>query len=166
MNIDVSEVLKRKVTRKNISLVVSGSEVFSANEEIKVNNPISVEGVISLVGDILHFDVDVKCDLILQCSRCVESFTHTVDIKVHEEFTNNEGNEDDNIIFIDSDSIDITTIIENNILLALPIKRLCNESCKGLCQGCGTNLNISACNCDNKDVDPRLAHLKDFFTTR
>jgi uncharacterized protein len=166
MNIDVSEVLKRKVTRKNISLVVNGSEVFSTNEEIKVSNPISVEGVISLVGSILHFDANIKCDLILQCSRCVESFPHTVDIEVHEEFSNNKEDEDDNIIFIDSDSIDITTVIENNILMALPIKLLCNESCKGLCQNCGANLNISTCNCDNIDIDPRLAHLKDFFTTR
>ena len=55
--------------------------------------------------------------------------------------------------------------MENNILLTLPIKRLCKEDCKGLCQQCGNNLNLSTCQCDNDDIDPRLAKLKDLFST-
>lgn len=166
MNIDVSELLRKKNTRKDISLVVNGDELFSSTEDIKISNPISLEGVLFLVGDILHLDAQIKGNLTLQCSRCTEGFEYAVDIEAHEEFSHNYGDEDDNIIFIEGDNIDITEIIESNILLALPIKRTCSESCKGLCQGCGTNLNINTCNCGNLDVDPRLAQLKDFFTTR
>ena len=45
-------------------------------------------------------------------------------------------------MFIDSDTLDITEIIENSIISTLPIKRLCKEDCKGLCSKCGANLNI------------------------
>ena len=37
-------------------------------------------------------------------------------------------------------------------------KTLCSEDCKGLCPGCGVNLNHEACRC-KKQVDPRLAAL-------
>ena len=45
---------------------------------------------------------------------------------------------------------------------------LCKEDCKGLCQGCGANLNIEACSCnesanDEEIIDPRFAKLKDIF---
>ena len=45
-------------------------------------------------------------------------------------------------------------------LLALPMKPLCSEGCKGLCTICGTNLNRGACDCKREWEDPRLAALK------
>jgi uncharacterized protein len=44
--------------------------------------------------------------------------------------------------------------------LALPMKALCSEACKGLCPTCGTNLNTGTCDCNIKWEDPRLAALK------
>lgn len=164
MNINISEVLAKKTTFKNFSLILTEEDLFSTDNEIKLNKPFKLEARVTLVGDILHLDGDLKGQLLLPCSRCIEDFTYEVNMEIHEEFTNNTDNKDDNIIFIESDSIDITEIIENNILLAMPIKRLCSENCKGLCQKCGANLNISTCNCDNEQVDPRLSALKNFFS--
>lgn len=65
-------------------------------------------------------------------------------------------------MLLEDEVIDVTEVIENNIIIELPIKRLCKENCKGLCQQCGVNLNFSKCKCE-KDIDPRLAKLKDFF---
>ena len=44
-------------------------------------------------------------------------------------------------------------------VLNMDSKMLCSEDCKGLCCGCGTNLNFEDCSCE-KEVDPRLAALK------
>lgn len=164
MKIDVSELFRKKVAQKNIDLILSCEDLVNLSEAFKVSAPVKIDGTISLAGDILHFDGHIKCDVTLRCSRCTEEFTYAIDIEANEEFSRDDENEDDNIIFIEGDKIDITDIIERNILLTLPIKPLCSESCKGLCQSCGTNLNINTCNCDNIDVDPRLAQLKDFFT--
>jgi uncharacterized protein len=164
MNINVSEVLAKKTTFKNFSLVLKEGDLFSADSEVSLNKPFELEARVTLVGDILHLDGEIEGELLLLCSRCTEEFTYKVNMEIHEEFTNNIDNKDDNIIFIESDSIDITEIIENNIFLAMPIKKLCSENCKGLCQKCGANLNINTCNCDNEQIDPRLSALKNFFS--
>lgn len=44
--------------------------------------------------------------------------------------------------------------------LALPVKPLCRENCKGLCPTCGTNRNSGGCSCENERIDPRMAALR------
>lgn len=44
--------------------------------------------------------------------------------------------------------------------LALPVKPLCAETCKGLCPVCGKNRNTEPCACEQSDGDPRLAALR------
>jgi uncharacterized protein len=48
-------------------------------------------------------------------------------------------------------------------MLSLPIKRLCDEQCKGLCQVCGADLNEGECGCVVEEIDPRLATLRDLL---
>lgn len=62
-------------------------------------------------------------------------------------------------ILYDGDLVDLAPTIQEEVLAALPFRALCREDCKGLCPGCGANLNEAACGCA-KTVDPRLAALK------
>ena len=48
----------------------------------------------------------------------------------------------------------------DNISIENDQKFLCSESCKGLCVVCGTNLNVSECDCDTEEIDPRLEMFK------
>jgi len=52
-------------------------------------------------------------------------------------------------------------VLREQVLLALPLKAICREDCKGLCAHCGKNLNQEACNCAEPVEDPRWAALKD-----
>lgn len=165
MTIDVSDLLKRKIAKKEIHLVINESELFVSNNEIQCKKPVELDGILSFTGNILNLDCAVNAELTLQCSRCVEKFSYPLDFEIHEKFSNDPGDEDEDIIFLDSDNIEITEVIENNIIVALPVKVLCSEDCRGLCQHCGINLNVDKCNCDDKDIDPRLAKLKDLFST-
>jgi uncharacterized protein len=45
------------------------------------------------------------------------------------------------------------------IELALPMRIVCAESCKGLCPRCGANLNRGECGCKPEAVDDRLQAL-------
>lgn len=56
--------------------------------------------------------------------------------------------------------IDLDPIVREQLLLALPGYPLCQESCKGLCPACGTNLNDRECGCDRHVPDPRWAALR------
>ena len=68
----------------------------------------------------------------------------------------------------DGQELDLVDIIEQTLDFKIPASVLCKEDCKGLCQGCGANLNIEACSCnesanDEEIIDPRFAKLKDLF---
>jgi uncharacterized protein len=56
--------------------------------------------------------------------------------------------------------LDLLAPVEEEIMLEMPSRTLCKDDCLGLCQKCGKNLNEGDCNCDKKEVDPRLAILK------
>jgi len=64
--------------------------------------------------------------------------------------------------YYEEDVIDLDTVIFEQILLQIPIKPLCAESCRGLCPQCGINLNMTSCNCRSEVFDERLAVLKQF----
>ena len=45
------------------------------------------------------------------------------------------------------ESVDLTEDIRESMILAFPSYPVCQESCKGLCPQCGTNLNVGTCDC-------------------
>ncbi|HVE86132.1 MAG TPA: DUF177 domain-containing protein [Myxococcales bacterium] len=62
--------------------------------------------------------------------------------------------------YFDGRTIDLDPIVQEQVLLALPVSVLCKDECKGLCPVCGQDLNEAECGCERKVVDPRLAVLK------
>jgi len=112
----------------------------------------------------------VNGELELMCGRCLEPFSMPVagsfDLRYVPRTENagegeREVGEDDlATAFYDDDRIDLSELIAEQFHLALPMKPLCAEVCKGLCPQCGTNLNTGTCSCDSKWEDPRLAALK------
>ena len=68
--------------------------------------------------------------------------------------------EDVGVSFYRDDVIDLGDVIREQFYLALPMKPLCREDCKGLCPVCGVNRNREACSCDTTWVDPRMEPLR------
>lgn len=112
----------------------------------------------------------VQTTLRLECGRCLEPFTVPVDSAfdlrylpqpaggTHEE---HEIREDDLTTSYYSDqTLDLGELMREQFELALPMKPLCAEDCKGLCPECGTNLNKATCGCAPRWEDARLAALK------
>jgi uncharacterized protein len=112
----------------------------------------------------------------LTCSRCAEPFRVPVEAAFdlrylpHRENTGEgerEVEEDDlTTAYYREDTIDLGELVREQLYLALPMKPLCEEACKGLCPQCGTNLNRGACDCRQDWHDPRLEALKAFTTNR
>jgi uncharacterized protein len=65
--------------------------------------------------------------------------------------------EDLGLSYYSSDEIELTSLILEQVLLALPTRALCDENCRGLCGTCGANLNQEACSCSAVPNDPRMA---------
>jgi uncharacterized protein len=54
--------------------------------------------------------------------------------------------------------VDVGEILREELLLAVPAKTLCDEDCKGICSGCGAELNSEECSCE-PEIDDRWAAL-------
>lgn len=58
------------------------------------------------------------------------------------------------------EEIDLSALIQEQVVLGIPSKLLCDEACRGLCLDCGINLNNDSCTCNKRFEDPRLAPLR------
>lgn len=111
----------------------------------------------------------------LECTRCLGEYRQEMDIRVDEFYrrpglgaATPEGKplpwevevpEEDEYL-IDEGMIDLNVLVNDAVLLSLPIKRLCRTECRGICPYCGTDLNVSTCDCRVDRVDPRLEVLR------
>ena len=115
---------------------------------------------------------DLRTELELACSRCLEPFRMRVDasfdvryLPASEMSTEEERelqDEDVETSYYRDDAIDLGELLREQFYLALPMKPLCAEDCRGLCSECGTNLNTGTCECASAWKDPRLAPLEAF----
>ena len=127
---------------------------------------IDVHVQVTTVGDDLLVDLEVKSRGSFECDRCGEPFKKDIqgNIRVLLTFDKMKGGgaQDDEIRLLPhmANEIDITQDVVDALLLAVPAKNLCRDTCKGLCPQCGMNLNEQVCNCQAPDVDPRWEALK------
>jgi uncharacterized protein len=70
--------------------------------------------------------------------------------------------EDAHVGFYPGDGLFLADVVAEQVTLAVPMKTLCRPDCRGLCAGCGANLNRENCRCGPRALDPRLAPLAEF----
>lgn len=105
----------------------------------------------------------------LHCSRCLEPFRCPLTLELEEEYspTVDIANglplpppEESGAFTIDEHhTLDLTEAVRQYVLMAVPMKPLCREACRGLCLECGANLNLGECSCREKETDPRWTKL-------
>ena len=134
-------------------------------EEISFNSPVVFKGQAYRVNHEVFLKGTVKGVASLKCHRCLVPFDHTIVHHIYEKLTvgNHEQDEEDELFFLQDYMLNLSDIIENSLVLAFPMKVVCDENCKGLCLVCGTDLNESSCECEKSEIDPRLLKLKDLL---
>jgi uncharacterized protein len=112
----------------------------------------------------------IHTEALFQCDRCLKEFDKSLDAEYsmvyiyHENETGAFNPEEVSIISPDTVSIDLTEDVHQLIVLSVPLKLLCSDSCKGLCPRCGCDLNVQSCSCTIEEVtDPRWQGLKDLL---
>jgi uncharacterized protein len=108
----------------------------------------------------------------LTCSRCLDPVNVPLDVEVEEIFTPTidiltgrpiQSEEEDRALWIDERHIlDLSEVVRQNVLVALPMHVLCREGCLGLCPVCGQNWNQGSCSC-TPEPDPRWTALQDLL---
>ncbi|OGX08489.1 MAG: hypothetical protein A2Z88_04855 [Omnitrophica WOR_2 bacterium GWA2_47_8] len=108
------------------------------DDDLKCVTPVVVEGNVERIDprNVLA-GLHVKGTFSSICGRCLEPIAQTVDQDLTLSFEVDKKTE---FIELDED-------IRQELILALPPVTLCKEDCKGLCPGCGANLNTEKCKC-------------------
>jgi uncharacterized protein len=145
-------------------------EVAQAGDAYRIVSPVTLDFEIHKDKDRFRLVGTVLTELELSCSRCLEPFRMPVNASFDlrylpaSEMTHDEEREveedDLDTSYYREDQIDLNELLREQFYLALPMKPLCGDDCKGLCPTCGTNLNTGACDCAPQWEDPRLAVLK------
>ena len=148
-------------------------EAFAAGPDADFTVASPVKLAFEIFKDKRTFRLVGKTETTLEvpCSRCLEPMIVPVntsfDLRYQPHSTNTgegelEIEEDDlTTAFYQNDEIDLGQLMREQFYLALPMKPLCADGCKGLCAMCGTNLNRATCDCKRDWEDPRLAALRE-----
>lgn len=163
MKIDVSKIVKAEGASQAVSVEISFDRIEFNGQEFLFSSPMRVDGVIKNAGGNLYLDADVQAEFIVNCARCLKELTEEFSFEVNEVFTQGEIDGDSVFLPIVSNTVDLKSAVEENFCTSVPFVFLCSEDCKGLCHTCGKDLNEGECDCENEDIDPRLAGLKAFL---
>ena len=149
-------------------------EAFASGsgDDFRVASPVTLAFEIYKDKSTFRLVGTTRTTLEVPCSRCLEPMIVPVDapfdLRYQPHSTNvgtgadeQEIEEDDlTTAFYQHDEIDLEQLMREQFYLALPMKPLCSEGCKGLCPACGTNLNKGSCDCKREWEDPRLDALR------
>ena len=129
-------------------------------------SPMKVKGDITNTAGYMRMELSATLDYEAQCARCLSdvngSFAFSLEKTVAPRDVLSDLDEDqlDDYAILEDGFLDIDEQLMEQLEMEFPLRFLCKEDCRGLCQKCGKNLNDGDCGCNKKDIDPRLAPLQ------
>ncbi len=126
------------------------------------------------IGDIIEVEGVFETTARLACGRCLKHFetqlaseialTYTREsLENRQDLSRDEielSPEDAGLITFSGDRIDFREGVQEQVVMAIPVRPLCREHCKGLCPQCGANLNKEDCGCDQAPRNTQFSALK------
>lgn len=107
-------------------------------EELRFTAPLDVTARFARERDAVMVGVGIEGAQELICSRCLTPFDRPYHLECRLGYTVRGVT-----------TLDVTDDVRQEILLSYPVKLLCRQDCRGLCPGCGVNLNEEPCRCEN-----------------
>jgi uncharacterized protein len=128
----------------------------------------------SRIGDMIEVTGVINTFVRLPCGRCLKEYETPLKSRFEltyvrripgaredEEQEEVEISADEmGLIYFQGEEINLQDGIQEQVILAIPIKALCQENCKGLCASCGNDLNEGDCSCDRQPLNGKFAALK------
>jgi uncharacterized protein len=169
------EVENLTAAGKPFEHIYAAEEVDLEDDGARLIAEAAVRGSASRKGEEVRLRGEIRTEVELLCDRCLAPARMPLAVEFDTSFIPREveAAKDENVELAaedlilsayEGDAVDLDELVREQILLALPLRHLCKEDCKGLCQKCGTDLNAGHCSCEQGETDPRwsaLAGLKD-----
>jgi uncharacterized protein len=126
------------------------------------------------IGDMIEVKGEINTFVRLPCGRCLKEYetplTSRFDLTYVHRIPGAQEDEDQEeveisaaemgLIYFEGDEIRLQEGLQEQVIMAFPIKALCKENCKGLCSSCGNDLNQGDCGCDRQPPNGKFAALK------
>ena len=139
--------------------------------EFRQSSPLNVNAVAELVGAEIRVRGHLGTHLAASCDRCLAA----VDIPVEQDFDliyrpltsiareeEIEVSDDEaDVAFYSGEGVDLADVVQEQVILAVPMKIVCRAECLGLCPVCGANRNVEHCHCSTRRDDSPFASLKE-----
>ena len=148
-------------------------QIDFSSEHLEAATPLHATGVAELLA---HSDGELRIqgrytvEMKGECDRCLGEarFPLSAGFDLFYRPTKAVGGEDEieidegqaEIGFYSGDGLDLEDILLEQVLLALPMQRVCREDCRGICPVCGKNRNESLCDCRIEKVNDRWGALR------
>lgn len=168
MIVDLTEI---DAWPKDFDLTIENAFFDLDVEDFRLKSQVRARGKIEKHSGWFEVEGRIEAKAEIDCSRCLEPIDWpisidfsirllTTDTLVEVAEKGVDKSELDSSV-LDGHSVDLTAVVREQILLDLPEQVFCKEDCKGLCPKCGANRNLIDCNCEDNEIDPRWAALKD-----
>lgn len=136
--------------------------------EFRIETPVDVTVSYYRAGTEVFFEGRLSATLHAACARCAEEFSgptarefrFILSPRALADESSAADADSAGYVQYDGDEIDLSPLIREELLIALPSRALCREDCRGLCPRCGVNLNEERCGCRETADDPRLGVLR------
>jgi len=127
------------------------------------------------IGDIVEIEGNISTTVRMDCARCLQSFemplessfalTYSQEEPVPEQSDAYQEEleltaEDMGLIYYQGKEINLKNEIQEQVVLAFPLRTLCRQDCRGLCPKCGADLNTEKCDCDRSPPAGKFDALK------
>jgi uncharacterized protein len=171
MFLSVKEMERRKI---RFDETLQPGQIDFSGEEIEQSSPLKAAGVAELLA---HSDGELRIEgrytveMTARCDRCLGSARFPLNagfdlyyrpvsvIAKEEEVGIDEGEAE--IGFYEDGGLELEDILREQVLLSLPMQRVCSEGCKGICPVCGKNRNEAGCDCKVENRSDRWDALRD-----
>jgi uncharacterized protein len=159
MKLDLNEVVSH--LGKHIAYEIDEPPIVDPESGLKCVEPVRGRATFSNTGSHVVIRGSFATSIEVDCARCLGNYQVAIEAPIEESFLipghipdvveeEEDGEEslaqEPESIF-EENLLDLTELLRQNILLAMPIKPVCSEECKGLCPTCGRNLNEGPCEC-------------------
>ena len=148
-------------------------QIDFTGEGLAQATPLQVTGSAELLA---HSDGEIRIqgkyrvEMTAECDRCLVTarfpldarfdlfYRPMSDIAREEEIEIAEGEAE--IGFYEGGGMELEEILREQVLLGLPMQRVCSDFCKGICPVCGKNRNETVCDCKVETADDRWGALR------
>ncbi len=168
MHINLAVLFSQTVTDVRVDHEFGFEEITFGSDIYGIKSPIQVHMSLSKLGSDDYLATgSIETTLTIPCNRCMDDVIKKVNSDFTKEFkTNPHEDEEELQEYLEGVVLDLEKLVLDEVYMNVPMKVLCSEDCLGICKSCGRNLNHTTCDCEDDNVDPRLAGLKDLFNNQ